>query len=398
MSIPTVFADFLQAQDSSYLNTPQKMVEALSYRKSAWRRLLSGKSPRHYLQGGKSIKSFIMLDDQNSAHFYGIGDEESPSQPQTVSSWEASWRFMRASYTYDDETVKLNVAGLGRTARHKVYFTFKQQLEQAMWIDQFKLMERQLWATANATEMESTTSGKQPQSFPVFNNEFDNGLCADGGYTTTVQGISRVNKAQWRPQRLSYDNDGTGTPSILPAMSRMFRQLGYDGLPDMAHFSSKSTMPAVVWTQLDGVMMYEDSMRTGQDTFVYTGRQDPAYPNPTIHGVPVEYASRLDTAAIYPTGGAGGTATGAQSTYDDTSGDDNSGPRFHFFNLDDACPLFHSEMYMEKHPPQNPYRQPSRHTVYVDTYYNVVLHNARTQGTLYPSDDQVGYVTPPSTE
>ena len=389
MSIPTVFADFLLAEDSSYLNTPNKMVEALSYRKSAWRRLLSGKSPKHYLQGGKSIKSFIMLDDQNSAHFYGIGDEESPSQPQTVSAWEASWRFMRASYTYDDETVKLNVAGLGKTARHKVYFQFKQQLEQAMWIDQFKLMERALWATPSSDQMESTISGKQPQSFAVFNNEYTSGLPTGipGTDYTTVQGINRTNKAQWRPQRLGYDT----VDALLPAISRMFRQLGYDGLPDMEHFGSKSTMPAVVWTQLDGVMQYEDEMRQDQDTYVYTGRQDPAYPNPTIHGVPIEYASALDFQSIYPTGTAG-----AASTYDDGTST-NEGPRYHFFNLDDACPVFHSDMYMEKHPPQNPYRQPSRHTVYVDSYYNVILHNSRTQGTVYPTFDNSGYATPPST-
>jgi len=387
MSIPTVFADFLVAQDSSYLNTPGKMVEAITYRSSAWRRLLSGKSPRHYLQGGKSIKSFIQLDDQNSAHYYGIGDEESPSQPQTVSAWEASWRFMRASYTYDDETVKLNVAGLGRTARHKVYFNFKQQLEQAMWIDMFKLMERQLWAQQDATEMEGTTTGKQPYSLGVFNNEFTNGVPT--GYGNTIQGIDRSEKAQWRPQSLQYTNNTTST--LLSNMSRMFRQLGYDGLPDMAHYSSKSTMPTVVWTQLDGVMMYEDNLRGGQDTYVYTGRQDPAYPNPTIHGVPVEYCALLDTAEIYPTG-----SSAALADYTDT-GDSIAGPRFHFSNLDDMCPVFHSEMYMEKHAPQNPYRQPSRHTVYVDTYYNVVLHNARTQGTVAPSANQTGYVTPPST-
>ena len=391
MSIPTVFADFLSSTDSSYLNTPGKMAEAISYRSSAWRRLLSGKSERHYLQGGKSIKSFIQLDDQNSAHFYGIGDEESPSQPQTVSAWEASWRFMRASYTYDDETVKLNVAGLGRTARHKVYFQFKQQLEQAMWIDQFKLMERQLWATPNESEMEGTTTGKQPYSLICFNNEETSGI--PNSYSgTSVQGIDRSAKAQWRPQSLGYDEDTTAT-SVLQSMSRMFRQLGYDGLPDKAEYSSKSTMPAVVWTQLDGVMMYENSMRGAQDTFVYTGRQDPAYPNPTIHGVPVEYASLLDTQSIYPTG-----AAGVYAAYDSQASSNFAGPRFHFSNLDDMCPVFHSEMYMEKHAPQNPYRQPSRHTVYVDTYYNVVLHNSRTQGTVYPiTADQADYISPPST-
>lgn len=389
MSIPSVFADFLESTDSSYLNSPEKMVEAITYRKSAWKRLLSGKSPRHYLQGGKSIKSFIQLDDQNSAHFYGIGDEESPSQPQTVSSWEVSWRFMRASYTYDDETVKLNVAGLGRTARHKAYFQFKQQLEGAMWIDMFKLMERQLWATQDSTQMESTTTGKQPQSLAVFNNEMTSGIPT--GYGNTVQGISRATKAQWRPQALGY-NAATTITEVLAPLSRMFRQLGYDGLPDKAHYSTKSSMPAVVWTQLDGVMMYENAMRSDQDTYVYTGRQDPAYPNPTIHGVPVEYASLLDTATIYPTG-----AAAALSDYTDTAGTTNAGPRFHFFNLDDICPVFHSEMYMQKHPPQNPYRQPSRHTVYVDTYYNLVLHNARTQGTVYPTADQTSYVSPPST-
>jgi hypothetical protein len=395
VAIPTVFADFLLSADSSYINDPNKVAEAVSNRSFMWRRLLSGKTPKEYLQGGKSIQTFLQLDDQGSAHFYGIGDEESPTQPQTVTALESPWRFMRASYTYDDETVKLNTAGLGRTARHKQYFKFKQQLEGAMWIDMYKLMEAQLWAVPDGSEMESTTSGSQPQSIPVFVNEDTNGHPA--GYTsdsvTTIQSVSRASKAQFRPQQVTYGSAGASGSDLTSRMSRTFRQVKFDGLPEKEHYGSKSTMPVCVATMLDGLMAFEDTMRAQQDLFVYVGRQDPAYPKPTIHGIPVEYVSELDTAAIFPTG-----TSEAYSTYDDPTTTVNFfGPRFFFLNLDDMCPIFHSEMYMEKHPALTPYRQPSRHTVYVDTYYNLFLKNSRTQGILYPDADITNYDNPPTT-
>ncbi len=391
MSIPTVFADFLLAEDSSYLKQrsgrggsrvlPFVRVAASS----------GGQASKDYLQGGKSIKSFLQLDDQNAAHFYAIGEEETPSQPQTVSDIELSWRFARGLYTYDDETVLLNTSGMGRTARHKEYFRFKRQLEKAAYIDKFKLMEAQLFAQPDGSEMESTTSGKQPQSIPVCVNEDTNSLPIgySGDSVTTIEGIAPATKTQWQCQQLGYDI--TNNP-LLGKMSRMFRQVKFDGLPDRPEYGNKSTMPAVVWTMLDGVQKYEDDMRGGQDTFVYVGRQDPAYPNPTIHGVPVEYAAVLDTAAIFPT-----DSGGAYSTYDSTAGTTNAGPRYFFCNLDDMTPVIHSEMWMKKHPLQTPYRQPSRHTVYMDTYYNIVFHNRRTQGIVYPTADVTGYLSPPTT-
>lgn len=391
MAIPAVFADFLLSTDSSYVNGAQDVLEGVTYNTFAWKRLLSGKDPKDVLQGGASIKSFIQLDDANSAHFYSIGEEETPSQPQTVTSWEVPWRFLRSPMTWDDETVKLNTSGMGRTARHKEYFNFKRQIEKACWIDKYKLMERALGSTPDST-MSSTTSGKVPQGlFGYLINEFANTLPTG---ITSIQGIDPSSKTNWANQIAQYTggslNFTTGITAaaaevLLATLSKMARKVRFDGLPARPEFQDRSSMPSVVWTTLGGLLTVETCMRALQDSFVYMGRQDPTYPNPTIMGVPIEYVDALADSTIFDDGSSGfATETTA----------DIIGPRYFFCNLQDITPVFHEEMFMKKHPPLTPYRQPSRHTIYVDTYYNLVCHNRRTQGIVGPiTSDATGYAT-----
>lgn len=390
MSVSTVFADFLASNEASYINEAKGVVNAATERKFAWRRLLSGKTPKQYLQGGQKIKSFIQLDDAASAHFYSVGDSESPSQPQTVTTWSVDWRFLRDSMTWDDETVNLSTAGMGRNARHRELFNFKEQIEQAMWTSMINKMEAALWAQPDGSTMEAAvdSGGEVPYSIPVFINEDTNtiplGFSNDS--ISTIQGINPSTKTNWKHQTETYTEGSVNgaNPNLLRAMSKMVRKVGFDDLPGKEEYSDKATMPSVVWASLNGVAEYEDSMRQTQDSFVYTGRQDPAYAKPTIHGIPVEYVSQLDTAAIFPTG-----TSGAYSTEDstDATSPDNEGPRYFFVNCADLCPVFHTEMYMKKHPVLTPYNQPSRHTIYVDTYYNLTCKNRRTQGLVYPAAD-----------
>lgn len=384
MAVPTTFADFLLAEDSSYINSANRVTEAVTYRSWFWKRLMSGKSREDILQGGKSIKSFIQLDDQGSAHFYGIGDEESPNQPQTVTAWEMPWRFLRGDMSWDDETVKLNTAGLGRTARHKVYFDFKRQIEQACWIDKFKLMERAVMGTPSSNH-DSTTAGTDPMPIlGTFIADTDTTNTLPAGLTT-IQGISPATKTNWKSQSETFPGGASLDPDtlnandqLLKALSKMAKKVRFDGLPAKQEFSDRATMPSVIVCSMRAHTLLEDLMRQTQDAFVYVGRQDPTYPKPTIFGVPVEWLDYLESATLFNDGSSGFV------TEDSTSAN-IEGPRYFFCNLQDVTPVFHAEMYMEKHPVLTPYRQPSRHTIYVDTYYNIVGHNRRTQGCVGPA-------------
>lgn len=368
----------MASTDSSVLGSPDHVINAATERSFSLRRLLSGKTKANYLQGGKSIKIFIQLKDVATAHFYEPDDTESPTQPQSMTVGELPWRYFRDHMAWNDETLVLHTAGLGRNARHRVYKDFKKQYEQAMWTSKLNKLEASLWATPDVL-MESLTSGKIPYSFPVFINELTNTVPTS---FTTVEQISPTTEANWRNQLESYTESAIANSNLFKAMSKMRRKVAFDNLPTKGAFSDKATAPAVIWTSLNGITLYEDAMRATQDSFVWVGRQDPAYPKPTMHGIVVEYVSKLDTAAIFPTGSAG-----AYSTEMDTTGTTNAGPRYFFANLQDMQLVLHAERYMYKHPILTPANQPSNHVMYVDTYFNLVCENRRTQGIVYPAAD-----------
>jgi len=382
MAIPAIFADFLLSEEGAYINTPTKIKEAVSYRSSFLRRMLASKSADDILAGGDSIRSFIQLDDAGTAHMYGIGKEESPTQPQTVSELRAAYRYLRGDMTWDDNTLLLNTAGKAPSHRYRWLFDFKKQIQQACWIDKIKLVERNLWASPDGSEMESLTAGEQPYSLTCFNHEENSGGIP-GGFTadsvTTLEGIAPATKTAWANQALGYDDSAatmTGANPMLKAMSKMARLCHYDGLPVKPQYGDSALSPTIVITSLEGINYLETVFRSSQDLFAYVGRQDPTSPKPTIWGVPVDWADWLTSAATYPAG-SNTYATQSAATY--------AGARFHFFQLEDISLKFHSERYFEPLPMQTPYRQPSRHTVYVDTYYNLVCTNRRTQGTVYPT-------------
>ena len=387
MSVPAVFADLLLSAESSYANSAQQVREAVSYRSNFWKRLLKGKSDDDTLQGGKSIKSFVQLDDANNAHFYGIGDEESPTQPQTVTSWETSWRFARVPITWDDEQIALNTAGLGKNARHRELFNLKRQYERAAYIDQWKLWERAAAATPT-TDMDSTTTGKTPQSVFGYLITEDGSLPTN---ITTIQGIDPSAKTKWQNQSLDYTGSAhsftapAADEQLMMTLSTMARKVQFDSLPDNDLYSDRKTMPTVIACTLGGFVFIEAVMRASQDSFKWMGQQDPAYPKPTAYGVPFEHYEWLASAEIIDD-------SGTFHTEDDATGSQIVGPRYWFTNLEDITPVFHTEWYMKKHPVRTPYLQPSRHTIYCDTYYNLVCHQRRTQGCVRPiTGDVTGY-------
>ncbi len=397
MTLSAAYQEYALSTDDSYLNRAGEVHEAVTLRDHSIRRLMEGKDPEKVIQNGKTIRNFIQLEQKGTTHFFGPGGRETPSDPQVATRHETPWAFIRDDITWDDEALDTHEGDTAQT-----FFDLKRFLEQKSWLDKINFIETSgLWGVPDSATME--TNNPKPkirhmQSFPVLVNEENNGTANESipiGYTGnsvfTVQGVDprpTGDGTGWRCQQRIYSGGpfGPGVDEVLHALSWMSRKVRFRGLPlGKGAYSSKATMPAVVWCSIDGITMMEESMRQAQDTFVYMGRQDPAYPSPTIHGVPVEDLEFWETAGIFPTG-----AAAAYSTEGDQAGN-IGGPRFGFYNLNDIYLVVHSEKFFYKHPVRTPYDSPTRHTIYVDTYCNLTTQNRRTSGMVFPDANITGF-------
>jgi len=386
MTLPAAYAEYALATDDAYLNSAGAVKDAISYRNYGLRRMLEGKDPEKVLQNGKTIKNFLQLEDAATAHFYGAGGTESPTDPQVVTAMDTPWAFIRDDITYDDEAINLHE---GDTAQ--MFFNLKRQYEQKCWLSKINFIETQgMWGTPTYATMEADTPTggiRHMQSIPTLVTEEANAAAVIGGYTSglTLQGIDPEAKTGWQNQRKTYD--GSSATDILKSLSFMARKCKFTGLPlGKGMYSDKSSMPAVVWCSLEGLVWLEEKMRNVQDLFVYMGRQDPTYPNPTMYGIPIEEVDYLTTATVFPT-----AATSVYSTEGDTAGTTNAGPRYYFMNLSDIYFTIHSDMFFYRHPMRTPYENPSRHTIYIDTYCNITSEQRRTSGIVYPNVDASGF-------
>lgn len=375
------FGDFLLSGDAAVIKSGGDMREAVSKRSHFWKRLYSGKDPEKTLSGGERLRSFIMLTKAGSAFFHTIGKKTQPTQPQTITQTESPWRFARVPIVYDDQTVLLNTAEKTFDAQVAVYFNLKQTYEQAAVLSKVDLMEEGLASTPSSTH-DSFTSGNAPQ--PIFGtliSDFANTLPTG---LTTVQGISPSTNTNWQNQREGFDASGgvVANGPALKALSRLARRVKFTGLPTKPEYGDRKTMPAVFACSIKALTFLEDTMRATQDVFVYIGRQDPTYPHPTVYGVPVEEVDFLTNATIYDDG-AGGFATEEAATLE--------GPRYFACNLEDVTAYFHNRRFWYKYAPINDIEDPSRWVIWCDTYYQIHMHQRRTQGVVYPSTTWAGY-------
>jgi hypothetical protein len=390
-SVISVFDDFMESTESAYLTSPNEVINEVVRNTYALGYMLKSGDQAITLQSGKSIKWLSQMVDAQTAHFYLPDDNETPSQPQTMTDFEVGWRFFRDNMAWNNETITLNASGMDPNGRRTQIVGLKRQLEQAMWTSKFNKMEDALFSTPNQADMETAGTAKVPYSLGVWNNELTNTIPYTGlGSTTawgTVAGKNPASFSRFRNQRATYNGASTGAvvgstaPHLFTAFRRMLNQTGFDRLPEKPEYSQKKSMPTRILTSLSyGTVQYEFALQSNNDWLRYAGGQDPAYPNPTFQGIPIEGIAALDTAVMYPTGSGG-----IYAAENDTAGTNNAGPRYHFLNFEYLKPVFHTEMYLYRHPVMTHPNQPSTHVMYVDTYYNIVCTSRQRQGIVYPA-------------
>ena len=383
----STFTDFMNSTGPAFLTSAEELINEAVKNKYLLRRFLKGSDMTRTLQGGSTIKDEIMFDENSTRQHYSPNDTFSWQHPQVLSEWSVSWRFTADHMSWTDQEIELNTgSGLGRSARHQAYKRLKRIKEMRLWTSFLNGMEDDLFAVPDRAQMEAST-GEKPYSIPCFINGNANGTprdAAGAAWTSDqVMGLSGSANAKWKPQVVTYAEDASGTVSdnLFNAFDEMFHKVRFDQLPTREEFSDGTSGAQFIACSLSGLTEYQNRLRASQDTFVASGRQDPAYTTPKYAGIDLVYVSNLDTAAVYNDDTASALVVESSTT------NNNLGPRYYWINGKYISPIFHSERYMTRHPVMTHPNQPFTHVQVVDCWHNLVCRSRQRQGLVAPSND-----------
>ncbi len=387
------FTDFVLNTGPAFLKGPEDIVNDAVKSTYTLPRFIYGKSMKDMVQGGNSIKDNILLGADSNAQNYKPNAEFNYRNPQVLSQWSVPWRFTKDEMVWTDQEIGLNTGEMSRGARHHKFKTLKYSKEQNLYTGLLEFLDDQFWAAPDTTEMEGT-DGETPLSLPCFITE--TGIAADvstgtlptngpdGTAWATVMGIDPAVKTGWQNQAIKYASIGaaTGTaPHLFNAFSKTYYKTKFERLPRRGDLSDPTSVPHFIGASLTGISNYEDALRINQDTFVATGRQDPAFAGPQFRGIEMVYMSDLDTAALYEdsTGGDGNLATEALA--------DITGARYYWVNGKYILKVIHSDRYFFKKRPFSPSKQPYTHICIVDVWHNNVCRSRKRQAIVTPKTD-----------
>lgn len=385
-----VFTDFVNSTGPAILTGPEQIVNDVTRQTWTISRFMRGKSMNEMIQGGETIRDNIYLDLDSTFANYKPNAEFSYRNPQILTQWSIPWRFSKADTAFTDQEVGINSGELSKGARHHKYKTLKHSIEQNLYTGLLEGLDDQLWARPDTAEMETTT-GEKPYTIPAFINEEVNGLAAanvDVGGTawTTIQGINPVTKTNWKAFTSAYNmlgdysNRSSHTAAatathLFEALSAAYYRTRFEQLPFRPDLSETVSSQAFIGASQEGIVNYELSLRSNQDTFVTTGRQDPAYNMPKFRGIDMVYLSPLDTALLYDSGAA------AVNEADATRA---GGPRYYGVNSNYVCKCIHRNRYFYRKPAFSPSKQPFTKIVIVDMWHNNVFRSLRRHFLVTP--------------
>ncbi len=403
----STFNDFMTATDSAVLTSADSIVNEAVRQNYLLRRFLKGRGPQEILQGGKTIKDQIMLEEDSTFEYYQPNATFTWENPQVLSEWEINWRFCVDHMSWTDHELELNAGGgLGRNARHAVYKRLRRVKEQRLWTSLLNGIEDSLFAVPDSDAMEAQ-AGSKPYSIPCFINERLDGKFdeATGTPWTSVQGITSTDtgKSKWKPQVTTYDAVNSGftadddQSSIIAAFDDMFLSIKFQAPPTRQEYFENDTLyRQFIAASKQGVAIYSQLLRTKNDRLVAPSMQDPAYLKPTYGGIELEYVSALDTAALYEAGSGNGLMTEQEN--DGVASGTTSlgvghgtaadakyvGPRYYWLNTNYLKPVFHNKRYMHRHPVMTHPNQPFTHVQPIDCWMNMVCSSRRRQGMVVP--------------
>jgi hypothetical protein len=426
------FRDFMEVTGPAYLTGPDTIINEAVERRYLWGDLVKGKE--RAIQGGTEIRETLMTSDGSTFQYYQPNETFSWQNPQVLDTVSADWRFAVDHLAWTDHEVELNAGdGLSKDALKVAYKRLKRAKEQRMVTSLVNGLEASLWATpwGQSSEMESS-SGKLPYSIPCFITE--NGKSLGGnwvGYTpagpsdwtSTVAGIDPDDQAVWGNQIVFYDkglsaNAGAVAQAagyeeyhidestevvhnvygLITSFDEMFLKLDFRPPSTSAeYFENASMNQQKIVCSRRGVNEYKRALRDSNDRLI--SMQDAAYSAPAYSGIPLTYASQLDTAALYNKDAAGAvtdTYAGREDegniAIDTVGGTEfadltiDKGARYYWINGAYLTPFVHTRRYMVKHDVMRHPNQPFTNIQPTDTWWNLLPSSRMRHGIVSPRE------------
>lgn len=374
----TSYTDFHKATGNVYLTGPDMCLnEAVKNEEYFHARFLRGKEYSKVLQGGPTIKTQRMFDEQTTLENYRPGQVINYSNPQVIVDSTDYWRRQRDHMAWIDDELILQANG-SSAERFQVYLNMRKKLEMRLWTSYCNGQERDLWAVP-VQDMEDV-DGLTPRSIPFWVNEETNGLPTG---VTLKGGINPATEPRWRPLKETYANDlpnGAGANALhwsaFTAFENVIHKTKFASLPTKGMYSDAPYMTDVIATQLKGLTNFTQALRVNQDSFYL--KQDPNYPNPVFAGIPIVRVPELETAAIFPNG------SGGYVTY---TAADLAGPRYFCLQAKYLDLVYHSQRYMKLLEVTTDHNQPDTHAQNVVTYKQLTALSLQRQAIVSPSAD-----------
>tara|TARA_R100000655_G_scaffold2919_2_gene11112 strand:+ start:4572 stop:5870 length:1299 start_codon:yes stop_codon:yes gene_type:complete len=422
------FRDFMEVTGPAYLTGADTIINEAVKRSYLWGDLVKGKE--RAIQGGTEVRETLMTSDGATFQYYQPNETFTWSNPQVLDTVSADWRFAVDHLAWTDHEVELNAGdGLSSEAMKAAYKRLKRAKEQRMVTSLVNGLEESLWASpwGQSSEMESS-SGKTPYSIPCFITE--NGKTIGGEYKgyvpalatgdwTTVAGIDPDDQAVWGNQIVFYDkglsanaagveksyeeyhiDESTDTThsvyGLITAFDEMFLKLDFRApFTHAEYFENPSMNQQKIVCSRRGINEYKRALRDSNDRLV--SMQDAAYASPSYSGIPLTYASQLDTAALYNTDAdtvvdtyAGRAAS--EIAIASTAGTEfglttiDKGARYYWINGEYMTPFIHARRYMVKHDVMRHPNQPFTNIQPTDTWWNLLPSSRMRHGIVSPRE------------
>lgn len=404
--------DLFRATSQAVLTGENMMLHEAVKKTTLLRKILKVNNMTELVQSGDSITDQIILEEDSTASDYEPMDSFTPRLQNHLTEISIGWRFTQINVTFSKHEKGLQGASqLKRGARAMVF----KRIIKAKWTNLFvslvNHLERQFFATPNATTMEAS-GGKIPLS--LFCTMTDIGATltdpqptgiAPGGFTT-VQSVNPTTNRNWRNPVEGYAD---GVTEIETAGNRWDGFRGLRRLVERTHFEAMPIRPeygevhdptddGFIMCSLKGKELYEHAQARVND-HTRMGPQNAAYSGPgsggglNFDGIPICYIEQMDYAAVW----AAGTGTTSDGGEFDASTDENGGaltnpdfegPRFVLIVPKYWKKIMHGEHWLEEEAPPATVFQPFSRTIYYDCWHNNFNRSRkRAGGLLVPSAD-----------
>lgn len=391
----SAFGDFAEATGSWFMQSPKDFPVNLAGKHSySWSK--DFKNNGMPIEGGEDIRRSLVFRDNGTYEKYQPGAAHTWVNPQRLDKTVAQFRMTMVHKSWNDAEILLNNKISYGTSDHvfEVFVDMDMEKEMLMWVAFANGVENDRWATPDKTKMEGTgIAAIEPMSLAAFVNEFPNGLFplySPGGAWTTIQNIDPTAASvdgQWTPQQTLYTSNVQDNPgNIVAGLDELWMECQWEQPEQMKQYYEDPRLNnQVIETTKTGRKFYMSLCRGGQDRFV-AGPQDPSYPDPQFHGVPIKRVDRLETATLYANTSATALTTELLSATAFSAGITvGRGPRFYMRNANYMYPVFHKERFMEKDKRSRHHQVPDTWVIPCATWFNNVCVSRKHQGILSPS-------------